>query len=178
MTEVIKMRQWLQEFKTLVENSVFNLQVVEGILYPYTNEQDETKYLKYITGEEFGNISNNIGNFMYARYTEDPMRYLQNKLVEVDLVLVAGLPFCKNVRQFADLIVSRLRSSLNIINDMEVQTNMVEVFKSEISDDSTKMKTEFPLVSIAFTILVSQSNIICTFEDLDCGCEDSLIMSC
>ena len=177
MTEVTKVRQWLTEFKTLVANSIFNLQVVEGILYPYTNVQDETKYLKYITGEQFGNISDSA-NFLYVRYTEEPMRYLQNKLVEVDLVLVAGLPFCKNVRQFADLVVQRLRDKFVIIGDIDVQTNLVEVFKTEVSQDSSKLKTEFPLVSVAFTISVSQSNIICTLDSLDCGCEDSLLMSC
>lgn len=178
MTEVTKMREWLTEFKTLVENSVFSLQVVEGILYPYTNEHEETKYLKYITGEEFGNISDSISNFMYIRYTEEPMRYLQNRLVEVDLVLVAGLPFCKNVRQFGDLVVQRLKSKLVTVDTIEVQTNMVEVFKTEVSTDSTKMKSEFPLVSVTFTITVPQSNIVCVLDDLDCGCEDSLLMSC
>lgn len=178
MTEVIKIRQWLQEFKTLVENSVFNLQVVEGILYPYENVQDETKYLKYITGEEFGSIADSISNGLYVRYTDQPLRYLQNKLVEVDLVLVAMLPFCKNTRQFADLIVQRLRDKLVIVNDIEVQLNIVEVFKTEVSDDSKKIKSEMPLLSVSFTILVSQSNIICTFEDLDCGCQESMLLSC
>jgi hypothetical protein len=178
MTEVTKMRQWLTEFKTLVENSIFSLQVVEGILYPYLNVQDETKYLKYITGEEFGNISSSAGNFAYLRYTDQPMRYQQNKLVEVDLVLVAGLPFCKNVNTFANLIVQQLQAKLVTVGDIEVQTNMIEVFKDEVSEDSTKMKTEYPLVSVAFTILVPQSNVVCRLDDLDCNCQPSMIMSC
>lgn len=178
MTEVIKMRQWLTEFKTLVENSIFSLQVVEGILYPYVNVQDETKYLKYINGEAFGNISDSISNFLYLRYTDSPMRYQQNKLVEVDLVLVAGLPFCKNVGAFANLIVQQIQSKLVTVGDIEVQTNVIEVMKQEISEDATKFKSSFPLVSVAFTILVPQSNIICVLDDLDCDCTDSMIMSC
>ncbi len=178
MTEVTKIRQWLTEFKTYVENSIFNLQIVEGILYPYENVQDETKYLKYITGEEFGSIEDALGNALYIRYTNQPMRFLQNKLVEVDLVLVAMLPFCRNTRQFADLVVQRLRNKLVIIDDIEVQTNIIEVLKTEISEDSTKFKSEIPLVSIAFTILVPQSNIICELDSLECGCQESMLLSC
>lgn len=178
MTEVTKMREWLAEFKTLVENSVFELQVVEGILYPYLNNQDNTKYLSYITGEEFGNIDDSIGNFMLVRYSEEPIRYQRNRLAEVDLVIVAGLPYCNNVRQFADLVIQRLRDRLVVGEEIEVQTNMVEVFKTEVSEDETKMKKEFPLVSISFTISVPQSNIVCQLDDLVCECPDSLIMSC
>jgi hypothetical protein len=175
--EVTKMRQWLTEFKTLVTNSVFELQIVEGILYPYLNVQDETKYLKYINGDEFGNISSGIGNFLFIRYTENPIRY-EGRMALVDLVLCAGLPYCKNVDDFSNLIVQRLQSNLVLEGAMEVQKNMIEVFKTEISDDQTKMKEEFPMFTVAFTLRVPQSNIICRLDDLVCGCPETMIMSC
>lgn len=177
--EVTKMREWLTEFKTLVSNTAFELQVVEGILYPYTNVQDETKYLKYISGEEFGSISDSLGNFMYIRFTENPIVY-ENRMATVDLVLVAGLPFCSNIKGFADLIIKRLKDRLVIDGSIDLQLNVVEVFKTEISEDSTKMKSSFPLLSISFTLRVPESSIcLTTLDELACDCSTpSMLMSC
>ena len=178
MKEITKMRVWLQEFKDLVEGSVFELQIVEGILYPYLNVQDETKYLKYLgDGGEFGNISDSIGNFIYIRFTEEPIRY-QGKMASVDLVLCAGLPHCNNVDAFSNLIVQRLMDRLVIEGDILVQKNIMEVFKTEISEDQTRLKTEVPSFTVSFTIRVPMTNVVCDLDDLVCECPDTQIMSC
>jgi hypothetical protein len=177
--EVTKMRQWLEEFRTLVANTSFELQVVEGILYPYLNVQDETKYLKYISGEEVGNISDSLGNTLLCRYTENPLVYV-GRMVVVDLVLIGYLPFCSDIRKFADLIIKRLQDRLVVEGDILLQTNILEVFRTEFSDDTKKLKKEVPMFTISFSIRVPQDSIcLTTLEDLVCECENpSMFLSC
>jgi len=179
MMEVTKMRQWLLELKDLVEGTVLELSIIEGILYPYLNVQDETKYMKYLNdGGEFGNISDSTNNAIYVRYTDDPIRY-SGKMASVSLVLGVILNNCpNNLKVFTDLIVQRLQDRLVIEGDIEVQMNMLEVFKTEVSEDQTKLKTEVPIATIAFTIKVVQTNVICDIEELTCECPDTQLLSC
>ena len=174
--EANKIRDFLLYFKELVKDSEFVLTVVEGILTPYTNFDESINFLRYTESrEEFKGISDNSGNILYIRYTNDPIVYTTQKTVIVPLMAVIALPLCSNVRLFVDYFVQRLRERLVVTGDLNITINPILVLKQEVGDK--KIKSEIPLASVEFSIIVPQSNITCTINDFRCDCSSSSILT-
>jgi hypothetical protein len=171
MMETIKIRDWLRHFQELVRNSSFDLTVVEGILYSYVTGSEEV-HLRYLTGDAI-RVSDSIGNFLYVRYdSTGEVVYKKNKTIEVPLVVVAGLPFTKDTRKFVELLIQDMRQHLVIAEDINVKTHPFVVAKDELN---IYPKKDFPLISASFTLIVPQTNIVCTFDELDCDTSNTLI---